>query len=61
MMEEQTIKTIVDTLGARAVLDHIVGQHAERVRVAAVLAFNNGGLLTQSDIETIAALDNGEE
>lgn len=61
MMEEQTIKTIVDTLGARAVLDHIMGQHTERVRVAAVLALNNGGLLTQSDIDTIAALDNGEE
>jgi|1048.fasta_scaffold00123_17 hypothetical protein len=57
MMEEQALKTVIDLLGARAVIEHITGQTpSEQVRVACVLAIGGSGQLTEQDTATIAAI-----
>lgn len=57
-MEEQALKAVADLLGARTVTDHITGRKtSERVRIACILAVDNGGTLSAQDITTILALN----
>ena len=58
MIEEQALKAVTDLLGAKAVTDHITGRKTnQQVRIACILAVDNGGTLSTADVATILALN----
>jgi len=51
MVASSQLQSLIDALGAQAILDHLTGIPSEAVRVGAQLCKDNNGILTQDDID----------
>jgi hypothetical protein len=53
MTHDLALQSVISALGSEVVINHILGHTNEKVKVSVILAVNNGGNLTDKDIEAI--------